>query len=892
MAPQKPPAPPKDYAPHRIETKWAREWKNQDLYRFRLRKGVKTFVLDTPPPYPSGEFHMGNALNWMYMDFLARYKRMRGFEVMFPQGWDCHGLPTEVQVEKKYQIRKGDIPKAEFRRRCIALTRENIRNMKSQMQRLGFSIDWSLEYRTMDPAYWGRTQLSFIKLYRKGLIYRGHHPVDWCPRCQTAIAHAEVEYDERESVLNTLWFKDVRIATTRPELLCACVAVAVHPEDARYRGLVGKRLPVPLYNREVEVIADSKVDPGFGTGVVMICTFGDRTDVRWAQQYKLPVIQSIDETGHMTPAAGPYAGKAVGEAREAILADLEKQGLVAAREPLRQSVGICWRCKTPVEILPKAQWFLDVTSWRERILREAERVEWVPEAMKVRLRAWAEAMEWDWVISRQRIFATPIPVWYCRGCGEVRVAGEDQVPLADPSRAIPRESCAKCGKREWRPEEDVFDTWMDSSITILSHSRWPDTKSEWFRRTFPADVQPNGTDIIRTWDYYLLVRHLALLGRAPYKTVLINGMVVGPDGKKMSKSLGNYVTPPEPIRKHGADALRQWAALGGSMGSDIPYQEKDVVAGARFLQKMWNILRFAQPHIRRDPRAPLAPVDRWILHELAGLVSSATGAMEEYAYDRALKEIRGFAWEVLADEYLELVKWRLYGPDGPGKRAAQHTLWVVLDALARLLAPFTPFFAEEMFSVVRPGGGKGPASQSLPLSLRDRGSVHRQPWPRVEPSWRNPRAAEGGRVVQQVTAELRRVKAERGLPLNAPLGEVVVHAPRRLDVAEVSGAARSPVRWSPRPPEFHSRVQGVEPLPGAIGPLYRARSPRVAEAIKAMDPEEVARLVDAGQPIPVQVDGETLQVEPRCVRLQRETLLGDAAVEVRRVGEVTLVIPK
>ncbi len=872
--PPKPPRPlPKSYSPGPLEKRWSSRWKAANLYRWSVKSKKPIFSIDTPPPYPSGEFHLGNALNWFTMDFVARYKRMRGFEVFFPQGWDCHGLPTEVAVEKRDSIRKGDLPRDEFRKRCIGLTLRNIRSMKAAMLRLGLSTDWSEEYRTMDPAYWVNTQRSFLRLHKKGLIYRGAHPVDWCPRCQTAIAHAEVEYDDRNTHLNTVLFEGpdgakVPIATTRPELLGACQAVAVHPGDARNTGLVGRGLKVPLSGKEVPVLADGAVDPAFGTGVVMICTFGDRTDVRWVQKHKLPVTTLLDDAGRMVPAAGKYAGLEVKEARKAILADLEAAGLVTEKKQISQSVGVCWRCKTPVEILPREQWFMDVTSWRDRILAEHRKVKWVPEAMAERLETWADGMEWDWVISRQRIFATPIPVWTCGKCGDARIAEEPELPV-DPTRKKPKEPCRNCGAREWRGETDVFDTWMDSSVTILNHAGWPDVKSPRFLRLYPATLQQNGTDIIRTWDYYLLVRHLALLGRAPYRTVAINGMVTGSDGKKMSKSAGNYVSPHVVLDKYGADALRQWAALGGALGSDVAYQEKEVVAGHRFLQKLWNVLRFAQPHARPHPGAKLREADVWLLRSLKDLVAEVTEAMEGCQFDRAFRAIRTWAWEVLADEYVELVKWRLYGDDPGARAAAEHTLHSALETLARLLAPFVPFFAEEMWSRL------------------GRGSVHLQPWPGA-PKAAAPRGrADAGARTQRVVAEIRRWKAARGLALNTPVAGIQVFAEGPVDREEVAGATRCAVGFLPGAPPVERRIKAVSPRAAALGRTFRERTPRVLEALRSVGPAEWGALFAGSGPLRL---GE-FEVPREALDVEEESTLRGASVEVRRVPGATVVFP-
>ncbi len=770
---------PKSYEPNEIEPKWQKKWEELGVNNFdRDDHETPVYSIDTPPPYPSGEFHIGNALNWMYFDFVTRYKRMRGFNVLFPQGWDCHGLPTEVAVEKKHNIRKHDVSPEKFRELCIELTEENIKHMREEMKSLGLSIDWTTEYRTMDPEYFGKTQLSFIQLYNKGLIYRGEHPVNWCPRCETAIADAEVEYENKHGQFNYIKFKvsgeddHIIIATTRPELLPACVIVAVYPGDERYQKYVGKELEVPLFGQKVKLVEDSSVDPEFGTGVVMVCTYGDKADVRWVVQHKLPVIKCIDEQGKLTEVAGKYEGMASEEAKKAIIKDMKAVGLVEKQEPLQQNVGVCWRCGTPVEILVKDQWFLNVLSLKDEALKGAESVRWVPEHMKLRMLDWIRNMDWDWVISRQRLFATPIPAWYCSKCGEHIVASEDQIPV-NPYKDTPSAGkCAKCGNTDFKPEKDVLDTWMDSSITIAMHAGWPDIDP----RLFPADLQPNGTDIIRTWDYYLLVRHLALLGKVPYKTIMINGMVFGEDGRKMSKSLGNFVETTRARDLRGADALRQWAAIGGSTGSDIAYSEKDINFGYKFLRKLWNATRFAARHLEQvDPnvdqsKLKFRPTDNWILSRLNRLVRDVTQYMEDFKFNRALGEIHKFVWQEFCDMYIEEVKHRLYEEDDTSD-AARFTLYQVLWTVTRLLAPFTPHFSEEIYQVQFAANAK-------------KDSVHQTEWPEPVEDLISDEAEKLGELVNGVISAIRQFKSERDMALNVELPSVSVTA-KREDVARL-----------------------------------------------------------------------------------------------------------
>ena len=764
---------PKNFDILAIEEKWQKLWEEMGIYRFDWNDKEKpTFSIDTPPPYPSGDFHMGNVLNWTYFDIVARYKRMKGYNVYFPQGWDCHGLPTEVETEEKYGIKKTEVPPDKFRRLCEQFVEKYIALMKKAIIRLGCSIDWTTEYKTMDPNYWRKTQLSFIILFRKGFIYQGTHPVNWCPRCETAIADAEVEHEKRKGILHYIKFPleeggHLTIATTRPELIPACVTVAVNPNDERYKDYVGKEIRVPIVNRKVKIIADEMVDPEFGTGVVMICTYGDKADVKSVAKNKLPVITIITQDGKMNEKAGKYAGLTIEEAKKAIVEDLKQEGLLEKTEEIQQEVGVCWRCKTPVEILERKQWFMKTRILTDKVVKTAHEVKWYPDYMKYRLIDWAKSLDWDWVISRQRVFATPIPIWYCEKCGEIILAEPEWLPI-DPKLEPPKISkCPKCGHNKFIPERDVLDTWFDSSITCAVHAGWPD-KPDW-RRLFPADLHPSGTDIIRTWAYYLMVRHLALFDEKPYKACLINGMVLGTDGTKMSKSRGNYVTTLEVIGKYGADATRQWAAAGGATGSDIPFRWPDVEYGWRFLIKLWNAARFVSLHLKDyTPKetVKLQPLDKWLLSKLEKVTDKVSKALENYQFNIAIEAAREFTWHVLCDQYIEAVKDRLYRKEVYGeekRKAAQYTLYNALYRTLQLLAPFIPHITEEIY-------------QAMYAEEKGYKSIHISPWPTVNKELIDEKAEKIGDKTIALIAEIRRDKAKRRLPLNTEIKRLIVYA--------------------------------------------------------------------------------------------------------------------
>jgi valyl-tRNA synthetase len=848
---------PKEYDYNAIEEKWMNKWQDSMFY-FDWNSEKPQFIIDTPPPYPTGNFHIGNALNWCYIDFVARYKRMRGYNVMFPEGWDCHGLPTEVKVEELNGITKSQVSREEFRQMCVDLTTKNIERMRKTLRRLGFSIDWSNEYITMEPSYFGKTQASFVQMYENGKIYQQNHPVNWCPRCETAIAFAEVEYDARDTVLNYLNFDKLQIATTRPELLAACVAVAVNPDDERYGKYVNTEVKVPVFGHAVKVIADKSVDPAFGTGVVMICTFGDKQDVRWWVEHSLPLRKAIDKTGKMTGIAGKYAGMSTDECKKAIIYDMKTSGILYEQEKLDQNVGLCWRCKTAIEILSERQWFVKIVA--EDILNIANEVTWVPDYMKVRLENWTGTMEWDWCISRQRIFATPIPAWYCAECGKTKVAKEEWLPL-DPTQKAPPDAC-ECGSMEFRGEEDVLDTWMDSSISALHVSGWLSDK----QLLLPVQLRPQGYDIIRTWAFYTILRSKSLLDKKPWDTILLNGMVLGEDGHKMSKSRNNFVVPEEVMKKNGADAFRQWAAIGGTTGSDIIFSWKDVVAGSRFLQKLWSIVRFSMPHISDKP-APFTPIDLWLLSKLNRLVNECTEKMDAYQFDETFKAIRGFAWEILADNYIELAKSRLYG-DGKGKRAAQYTLFVTIDTLSRLLAPFLPYFSEEIYSHLRPV------------------SVHLQQWPQADESLIDADAEVTGELIKEITAAIRRYKSEHGMALNTQLAGVEIYS-NLEDASDIAGAANSEVILKTGTPYFETVPTALLPNMKVLGKMYRSRAKPIAEAVLNADP----KLAVSGS-IYLTIDNEKITLDNSSFTVEKERLLKGKAVDILEVGNAVIVITR
>jgi valyl-tRNA synthetase len=854
---------PDTYEPDRVESKWRDEWQAMDVYEY-TDTGATDYIIDTPPPYPTGNLHLGHGLQWAYIDFAARYHRLKGDDVRFPQGWDCHGLPTEVKVEENEDIHRTDVPREEFREMCIEHTESQIDSMKETMLDMGFGIDWSAEYRTMDPEYWGNTQQSFLEMADQGMVYRDEHPVNWCPRCETAIADAEVETEE--GVDGTLYYvtfpgvdnDDIEIATTRPELLAACVSMAVDPEDERYADRVGDTFEVPLFGQEVELIADEAVDGDFGTGAVMICTFGDKQDVDWWAEHDLDLRPVFTEDGNLNENAGRFEGLDIETAKGEIADALDEEGYLTESAPTEQNVGQCWRCDTPIEILSKEQWFVKID--QDLILEKAQEVEWIPEHMYARLEEWTEGMDWDWVISRQRVFATPIPAWECGDCGHWHIATEADLPVKPTEEDPSVGDCPECGATDWAGETDVMDTWMDSSITPLQVRGWPDSID--LEEFEPTALRPQGHDIIRTWAFYTLLRTGALTDERPWDDILINGMVFGPDGNKMSKSRGNVVTPAEGIEEFGADAVRQALALGGQPGSDVQYQPKEATSASRFQTKVWNITRFASDHLEadRDPMTDPAyrDVDEWILARCGTVAESVATHMDDYRYDAALREIREFVWHDLADDYLELIKGRLY-EGRPGERdAARDALYQALSASLRMISPFAPFLAEEAWDAL-PG---------------TEGSVHGATWPAIDTDAFDAEAEPVGQLIADVASTVRGWKSDAGMALNADLDRVEVYPEEMpegpIDTYDLSETVNAPVRVEVGQPTVELVPVEVEPDHSVIGPEFRDQAGQVIGALESMDPETVRRQQELDGEIEVDLGEEVAVIPGDAVTIHEE----------------------
>jgi len=583
----------KKYDPQIEEPNILKFWENNVIYKFDPDSDKPLFVIDTPPPTVSGKMHIGHAFGNSQQDFIARYKRMKGFNVLQPFGTDDNGLPTKLLVEKLKKVKAANMHRKEFRKLCLdTLNNELKPSYTNDWKRLGISCDFTINYSTIDPHCQRISQKSFIDLYKIGREYRTEAPAIFCPKCKTAIAQVECEDKEISSYFNDIVFKvgdkELIIATTRPELLPACVAVFYHPDDNRFKKLKGKKAKVPLFDFEVPILEDHRADPEKGTGIVMCCTFGDQADMEWQKAHKLPIKEAIDKNGLMTKLSGKYEGMKIENARKQIIVDLKKNELLKGQKPIKHFVNVHERCGTTVEFIHSKQWFIKYLDLKDKMLAWGNELEWHPKHMKNRYDNWVNGLAWDWCISRQLPFGIPFPVWYCKKCDEVILAREEDLPVDPLEDKAPVDKCSKCGCSEFIGEKDIINTWATSSLTptIVIELFKNHTIYEKLRKN-PMNLRPQGHDIITFWLFNTVIKSKLHFNLKPWNHCFVNGWMLDPKGKKMSKSKGNVIEPQVMIKKYSADALR-FMAGGCKLGEDLPFPEKDVVAGKKTVTKIFN----------------------------------------------------------------------------------------------------------------------------------------------------------------------------------------------------------------------------------------------------------------------------------------------------------------
>jgi valyl-tRNA synthetase len=772
------------------EKEIAEFWKKEKLYSFKENSSDETFSIDTPPPYASADhLHVGHGMSYSHFEFIARYKRMQGFNVFFPMGFDDNGLPTERFVEKKHKIDKNKISREDFIKLCIEETKIAGKTYEDLFTGLGFSIDWNLLYHTIGPRATSVSQRSFLELYKKGLLYRKDSPVMWDTKLQTVLAQADTEDLEMSSHFNDIIFKcegkDLVIGTTRPEMLSACVALLYHPSDSRYKGLKGKFAKVPLYDFEVPILEDELVALDKGTGLVMCCTFGDKTDIEWWQKHNLPLKIIINEYGKLTERAGFASNLNIRDARKLVIEKLKEKNLLINQKPITHAVKVSERSGAEIEFLKSAQWYINVLDKKQELIDVANKIEWKPKHMKVRFDHWVSNLGWDWCISRQRYYGVPFPVWYSKKTGEVILADESQLPV-DPMKDKPLTLPKDHTYDDIVPETDVMDTWMTSSNTPHINANYGLSNE---RRDFlPMSMHPQAHDIIRTWAFYCIIKAYYQQGSIPWKTIMISGHGQDPQGKKMSKSKGNFVVAGDVISKYGADAFRFWASTV-KLGDDLPYQEKDVQTGKKTVNKIANASRFVFMNMENfNPEGvnlnnilneKINVIDKWMLSKLSKAIKNSTLGFEEFEYSKAKQAVDSVFWQVFCDNYLEFVKYRVYNSQDD---SVLKVLYVSLLNIVKLYAPILPFISEFVYK------------EHFEKFEGDK-SIHISRWPLFNENLIDETSETAGDLAVRVVDEVRKYKSSKQLSLKAELEKVVIVANEKdlmllesvlLDIKEVS----------------------------------------------------------------------------------------------------------
>jgi valyl-tRNA synthetase len=794
-----------------IEERWRAFWLDDGVYRYDPSRGrEETFVVDTPPPTVSGSLHIGHACSYTHTDVMVRFQRMRGKNIFYPMGWDDNGLPTERRVQNVFNVRcdptlpydedlklefgrEGDVvfvSRPNFIELCDRVVVEDERQFKEVFQRLGLSVDWDHGYATIDRRARYVSQWSFLRLLEAGHTELREAPTMWDVDFQSAVAQAEVEDREREGAFYRVRFGledggDFLIATTRPELIPACIAVTAHPEDDRYRHLIGRNAVTPLFQAPVPIIADEGADPEKGTGILMICTFGDAADVEWWRKLGVPPREVIGRDGRLlaalwgeeqwvtldSEAARTYHDKLVGQtiaqARRAVVEMLQEGGLLDGEpETIRRPVKFYERGERPLEFVVTRQWFIKVMDKKAELIEQGRKIEWHPDMFRKRYEDWVEGLNQDWCTSRQRYFGVPIPVWYrvnedgTIDHDDLVLPAKEDLPV-DPSAQPPRgfDEAQRGQPGGFVGDPDVFDTWATSSLSPLIPSGWPDDLDK-HARLYPNDLRPQGHDIIRTWAFSTITRSYLEDGSIPWYHAAISGFVLDPDRKKMSKSKGNVVVPTDILDEYGSDAVRYWAA-SSRLGIDPTADPNVFREGKRLVTKIRNAARLVRGY-EGEPGEPTHPLDLALIARLRKLVEEATGEWEAWEHARALDLTETWFWSDFTDNYLELSKTRAYA----GDPSALGTLRTALDVVLRLFAPVVPFITEEVWNQER----------SEPRS------IHREPWPVPDEL---PQAGDDGcfDVAVEVLARIRKAKSEAKVSIKWPVTDLSISGPRmKLDL--------------------------------------------------------------------------------------------------------------
>jgi valyl-tRNA synthetase len=693
-----------------LEKETLRKWENEDTYTFSTTSETGAFVIDSPPPYPSGRpWHIGAAAHYAQIDMIARFARMSGYNVMFPIGIDRNGLPVEIYTEKKHKIRMRKMKREAFLDLCRVALDDLEAEMIQIMKNMGLSCNFKQYYRTDSDEFRALTQNTFIDLWKRRLVYLATRPNNYCSDCGTTIADAEIIYEDLPTKLVYMNFtvketsEKLVIASTRPELLFACQCIIVNPKDGRYLQFHEKHVEIPIFGREVKILPHHSAKPEFGSGVVMVCSYGDQTDVQLFRELGLKEIVAINANGITTPAAGPYSNLTLKEARAKIIEDLNNAGLIDRVEDIVHRTPLCERSKTSIEIIPMEDYYLKQLEYIPKLKDLAEKITFYPPMHKQILINWLNSVSIDWPISRRRFYGTEIPIWYCNNC---RTPNLPDSTITDKyyrpwKEKPPFEKCIQCDCTEFTGEDRIFDTWMDSSITPLFISKYK-RDQKLYNHLYPTNIRPQAKDIIRTWLYYSMLRCFQLTDKLPWSSAWIMGYGVDEKGEKMSKSKGNVIDPFPIIHHYGADAFRFWSASEGSLGHDFRCSEQRIAGSKNFLSKLWNIGRFISSFdILPETPAQLFATDEWIISELSILIDDCKKGYSDFNFFVPSNAIREFTRNLFAAHYIEMVKARAYNQeDSIGHKSAIFTLHRCLSTILLLLAPICPFITEELWTKI------------------------------------------------------------------------------------------------------------------------------------------------------------------------------------------------
>jgi len=773
---------------HQISQQEAHDkWQREKTYSLANNPGP-LYSIDTPPPTVSGSLHIGHVFSYTQTDILARYARMSGNSVFYPFGFDDNGLPTERYVEKKRDVRAHQMSRSEFIQLCLKETYGVEQEFQQLWQRMGLSADWESCYSTISASSRKISQESFLRLLEKKYVYRKNEPALYCTTCRTSVAQAELDDAEKPSVFYNIQFDVVDnpkipslvIGTTRPEMLGACVSIFYHPDDTRYQSLANQWARTPLFENKVPILPDEKVNPEKGTGLVMCCTFGDKTDVEWYKKYTSLLsqpLQIIGLDGKMNVATDPMGinGLSIVQARAKSVEALEAAGVILEKKPINHSVNVHERCKKEIEILMLPQWFLNVIDHKKKFIELADRINWYPAHMKSRYNNWVENISWDWCLSRQRFYGIPFPLWHCQDCHTIITPSFDQLPI-DPQETPHKGGCPQCKGTHIKPDTDVMDTWNTSSLTpyICFNILNPDEKSVFtgskIKEFLPMSMRPQAHDIIRTWAFYTIVKAWMHNDDIPWENIIISGHVLSDAKEKLSKSKENSSTSPQGLlERYPADVIRYWTASGG-LGHDIAFSEGQLKIGQRLITKIWNAFRFIHEHVsstpQEQPTTPLGITNEWLLDSATKTFTRYNAYLQENEFGLALDVVEKLFWHNFCDNYLELVKDQLFNPDNYTEFELKATRWTLYHTGLRILqmyAPYLPYITENLYGTIY--------QKSIGVS-----SVHQTRYAQVQQDYTFEESSKIMNHIIELIAHVRKLKTEKQLSLKVPLATLTVTA--------------------------------------------------------------------------------------------------------------------